>query len=69
VKEQEMGKTRAALVVRGGWLGHEPVEATDMFIPYLEQNEFQVRVEESPKIYADRDYMAGGVLVMELMFH
>lgn len=62
-----MGKTRTALVVRGGWLGHEPVEATDMFIPYLEQNEFQVRVEESPKIYADRDYMAGVDLVMQCM--
>jgi len=67
VKEQEMGKTRTALVVRGGWFGHEPLEATDMFIPYLEQNEFQVRVEESPKIYADRDYMAGVDLIMQCM--
>jgi len=62
-----MGETRAALVVRGGWFGHEPVEATDMFIPYLEQNEFQVRVEESPGVYADRDYMAGVDLIMQCM--
>lgn len=62
-----MGETRTALVVRGGWFGHEPVEATDMFIPYLEQNHFQVRVEESPGVYADRDYMAGVDLVMQCM--
>ncbi len=62
-----MGETRMALVVRGGWFGHEPLEATDMFIPYLEQNEFQVRVEESPGVYADRDYMAGVDLIMQCM--
>lgn len=62
-----MGETRTALVVRGGWFGHEPLEATDMFIPYLEQNEFQVRVEESPGVYADRDYMAGVDLIMQCM--
>jgi type 1 glutamine amidotransferase len=31
-----MTATRKALVVRGGWEGHRPVEATDMFIPFLQ---------------------------------
>ena len=28
--------SKLAVVVRGGWNGHSPVEATDMFIPHLE---------------------------------
>ena len=47
--------TRVALVVRGGWDGHQPVEATDMFLPFLEENGFSVRIEESPAVYADAE--------------
>ena len=35
--------SRVALVVRGGWDGHQPGEATDLFIPFLEENGFTVR--------------------------
>ena len=56
---------KTALVVRGGWEGHRPVEATDMFIPHLERNGYAVRVEGSPAVYADRQYMAGVDLVMQ----
>ncbi|WP_369055422.1 ThuA domain-containing protein [Kineococcus terrestris] len=56
---------RSALVVRGGWDGHQPVEATDLFIPHLEANGFTVRVEGSPEVYADGDYMAGVDLVVQ----
>ncbi|WP_432497368.1 ThuA domain-containing protein [Kineococcus auxinigenes] len=56
---------RQALVVRGGWDGHQPVEATDLFIPHLEANGFTVRVEDSPKVYADGDHMAGVDLVVQ----
>ena len=48
---------KQALIVRGGWQGHWPVETTKVFIPYLEANGFIVRVEESPAIYADQAYM------------
>ncbi|MBG6240139.1 type 1 glutamine amidotransferase [Mycetocola sp. CAN_C7] len=58
---------KTALVVRGGWDGHQPVEATELFIPYLKASGFEVRVEESPKIYADTDYMAGVDLVTQCM--
>jgi type 1 glutamine amidotransferase len=33
--------TNTALVVRGGWEGHEPIEATDLFIPHLEEHGIQ----------------------------
>ena len=57
--------TKTALVVRGGWDGHQPVEATELFIPHLKVHGYDVRVEESPKIYADADYLAGVDLIMQ----
>ena len=62
-----MTRTRTALVVRGGWDGDQPVEATDLFIPHLEANGFAVRVEGSPAPYADAEYMAGVDLVVQCM--
>jgi type 1 glutamine amidotransferase len=58
---------RHALVVRGGWEGHHPVEATGHFVPHLQANGFVVRVEDSPKVYAEADYMAGVDLIMQCM--
>ncbi len=54
-----------ALVVRGGWDGHQPVETTELFIPYLKANGFDVRVEESPAVYADAGYMATVDLIVQ----
>jgi type 1 glutamine amidotransferase len=62
-----MTQTKTALVVRGGWDGHQPVEATELFIPHLERNGYEVRIEDSPKIYADAEYMTGVDLVMQAM--
>ena len=62
-----MTSNKTALVVRGGWDGHQPVEATELFIPFLEGTGYDVRVEESPKIYADTDYMADVDLIMQCM--
>ncbi|MGI5132066.1 ThuA domain-containing protein [Pseudonocardia sp. CA-107938] len=58
---------RKALVVRGGWDGHQPVETTDRFVPHLEANGFSVRIEGSPKVYADADYMAGVDVIVQCM--
>lgn len=60
-------RARRALVVRGGWDGHQPIEATDLFIPFLEANGFTVRIEESPAIYADADEMAATDLILQTM--
>lgn len=56
-----------ALVVRGGWDGHEPVQTTDSFIPFLTEHNYEVRVEDSTKIYADTDYMAGVDLIVQVV--
>lgn len=59
-------RPRRALIVRGGWDGHQPVEATDLFIPFLREQGFEVRIEESPAVYADREYMDGVDLILQL---
>ena len=56
-----------ALVVRGGWEGHEPVKATEMFLPFLTAQGYDVRIEESPGVYADASAMAGIDLIVQCM--
>lgn len=58
-------RRRTALVVRGGWDGHMPVETTDLFIPYLEENGFEVRVADSAEVYADAELMGEVDLIMQ----
>ncbi|WP_020524519.1 ThuA domain-containing protein [Catelliglobosispora koreensis] len=42
-----------ALIVRGGWEGHDPVNATDIFIPFLSAHGYEVRVAGSPTAYLE----------------
>lgn len=56
---------RRALIVRGGWEGHQPVEATDLFRPFLESQGFAVRVEEDNAVYADAEAMAATDLIVQ----
>lgn len=58
-------RPRRALVVRGGWAGHQPIQATNLFIPFLTDNGFTVDVHDDPAPYADADYMAGVDLIMQ----
>ena len=62
-----MTDAKSALVVRGGWDGHQPIEATNLFIPYLEDQGFTVRVEDSPAVYADAAYLSGLDLIVQCM--
>jgi type 1 glutamine amidotransferase len=56
-----------ALVVRGGWDGHQPVAATEVFLPFLQANGFAVRIEDSPAVYADPEVMATFDLIVQCM--
>jgi type 1 glutamine amidotransferase len=60
-----MTDTRHALVVRGGWEGHQPVAATERFLPFLAANGFDVRIEESTAVYADAAAMAETDLIVQ----
>ncbi|GIG68773.1 ThuA domain-containing protein [Phytomonospora endophytica] len=50
--------SKRALIMRGGWEGHQPVEATDAFIPFLTANGYEVRVEDTSAVYAGAAYMS-----------
>ena len=56
---------RSALIVRGGWDGHQPVRATEVFLPFLEAEGYDIRIEESPEIYADAEAMASTDLIVQ----
>jgi type 1 glutamine amidotransferase len=59
--------SRTALIVRGGWDGHMPVETTDSFVSFLEDHGFSVVIEESPDVYADAERMAGVDLIVQVV--
>lgn len=62
----ERVSTRAnALVVRGGWDGHAPIEATDRFVPFLEENGFDVVTSECLDVYLDANQMAATDLIVQ----
>ncbi len=45
--------SKSALVVWGGWEGHEPKKCVDIFAPWLESRGFKVEVSDSLDSYAD----------------
>lgn len=57
--------SRTALIVRGGWDGHSPVGATNLFVPFLDEHGFDVQIEDSNEIYADEALMARTDLVVQ----
>ncbi|GEL95544.1 ThuA domain-containing protein [Cellulomonas composti] len=56
---------RRALVVRGGWDGHAPEEAAELFVPFLREHGFDVSVEATLEVYADEATMAATDLVVQ----
>jgi type 1 glutamine amidotransferase len=57
--------TKRAIVVRGGWEGHAPVEATERFIPFLKSAGFAVSVYEDLDVYVDEDELSRTDLVLQ----
>jgi type 1 glutamine amidotransferase len=49
----EAQKPRTALVVWGGWEGHEPKQCVDIFAPWLESQGFKVEISHSLDAYLD----------------
>jgi type 1 glutamine amidotransferase len=59
-------KTKAALMVWGGWNGHTPKECADLFAPWLESKGFQVTVSDTLDIYLDAERMSGFNLIVPI---
>ena len=55
---------KKALLVWGGWDGHEPKQCVDIFAPFLSQNGFLVEISDNLDTYLDRDKMLALDLVV-----
>jgi type 1 glutamine amidotransferase len=52
-----------ALVVRGGWVGHHPVEATDRYAEVLRRNGYQVTTSDTLDSYLDPELPSVDLIV------
>jgi hypothetical protein len=59
--------SKKCLIVRGGWEGHDPIGATNVFIPTLESAGFDLDIEDTPEVYADASAMSGYDLVVQCL--
>jgi len=55
-----------ALMVWGGWEGHEPEQTVNRFAPFLREQGFTVRIEPSMDVYTDAEYMNALSLVVPI---
>jgi len=58
-------RQKQALIVRGGWPGHVPVEATTLFIPFLKEHGYDVAVSDELDVYTDAAVMARTDLILQ----
>ena len=56
---------KSALIVWGGWEGHEPRQCMEVFAPFLSEH-FDLRIENSMDVYTEKDYMQSLSLVVPL---
>jgi len=48
---------KTALMVWGGWEGHEPKQCVDVFAPFLQEQGYDVRIENTLDVYTEKEYM------------
>lgn len=58
--------TKSALFVWGGWDGHQPHQCVDLFAPYLEEQDYHVRVSTSLDSFLDIDLLAALDLIVPI---
>ncbi len=57
---------RKALIVWGGWMGHEPDQVTEIFEQQLRQNGFQVEVSNTLDAYLDAEKLKALDLIVPI---
>ena len=58
------GMKRKALMVWGGWEGHEPQKCVGIFAPLLEQAGFEVRISDTLDVYLEKEYLESLSLIV-----
>jgi len=60
----EANATKRALMVWGGWMGHEPKKCVDIFAPFLESQGYDVTISDTLDTYLDSELMMGLNLIV-----
>ena len=55
---------KSALMVWGGWEGHEPKQCVDVFAPILEKEGFKVEISDTMDVYTDQAKMESLSLIV-----
>lgn len=55
---------KKALMVWGGWDGHQPKETVSRFAPFLKESGFEVRIEDKMDVYTEAEYMQSLSLIV-----
>ena len=48
---------RKALIIQGGWAGHEPVQVADVFARVLREEGFEVKISDTLDTLLDKEYL------------
>ena len=59
-------KTKKALIVWGGWEGHEPKQCVDIFAPWLEKQGFEVEISHTLDSYLDAEKLKSLDLIVQV---
>jgi uncharacterized protein len=62
----ETAKAKSALVVWGGWMGHEPDQCAAIFAPWLKEQGFNVTVSQTLDSYTDAELMSSLSLIVPI---
>jgi uncharacterized protein len=62
---QSNSSSKKALVVWGGWDGHEPKQCVDIFVPILEKDGFDVEISTTLDSYLDAEKMKSLSLIVQ----
>jgi type 1 glutamine amidotransferase len=60
------GSQKSALVVWGGWEGHEPKQCVDIFAPYLRGQGYDVEISDTLDSYLDQEKMHALALIVQV---
>ena len=58
-------RKKSALIVWGGWEGHEPKKCVDIFAPWLQNQDFNVEISNTLDSYLDEDKMKSQDLIIQ----
>ena len=59
-----MSDKKKAIMVWGGWMGHEPDQCVEVFAPFLESQGYDVKVFDTLDAYLDTEMMMGLDLIV-----